>query len=71
MSVTLHDSRFFGGAEQTDKFRQYQKKFVFLTARKRNKRYIKISAAAEKIFMIQQVKFKRTGNKIYEEKSIC
>ena len=40
MSVALHDSRLFSDAEQTDKFRQKQKKFVFLTARKRNKRYI-------------------------------
>ena len=47
MAVALHDSRLFSDAEQTDKFRQKQKKFVFLTARKRNKRYIKIHAAAE------------------------
>lgn len=40
MAVALHDSRLFIGAEQTDKFRQKQKKFVFLTARKKNKRYI-------------------------------
>ena len=29
MAVALHDSRLFIGAEQTDKFRQKQKKFVF------------------------------------------
>ncbi len=47
MSVALHDSRLFIGVEQADKFREEQKKFVFLPARKRNKRYIKILAAAE------------------------
>ena len=29
MSVALHDSRLFSGAEQADKFRKEQKKFVF------------------------------------------
>ena len=29
MSVALHDSRLFTGAEQADKFRKGQKKFVF------------------------------------------
>ena len=47
MSVALYDSRFFSGAEQEDKFSIEQKKFVFLTARKRNKRYIRLPAAAE------------------------
>ena len=42
MSVALHDSRLFTGAEQTDKFRNEQEKFIFLSARERNKRYIKI-----------------------------
>ena len=52
MSVVLHDSRLFIGAEQVEKFRKEQEKFVFLTARKRNKRYIKIPAAAEKLSAI-------------------
>jgi hypothetical protein len=41
MSVALYDSRLFIGAEQADKLRKEQDKFVFLTARRRNKRYIK------------------------------
>ena len=45
MSVALYDSRLFIGAEQADKFREEQKKFVFLTARRRNKRYIKTPVA--------------------------
>ena len=52
MSVALHDIRLFIGAEQADKLREEQKKFVFLSARKRNKRYIRLPAAAEKLSAI-------------------
>ena len=48
MSVALFDSRLFSGAEQAEKFGKEQKKF-FLTARKRNKRYMKIPVATEKV----------------------
>ena len=48
MSVALYDSRLFIGAEQADKFRKEQDKFVFLTARKRNKRYIKSPSQRKK-----------------------
>ena len=54
MSVALHDSRLFIGVEQADKFREEQKKFVFLTARKRNKRYIRLPAAAENYLQLSQ-----------------
>ena len=48
MSVALHDICLFSGAEQAVKFREEQKKFVFLTARKRNKRYIKSPSQRKK-----------------------
>ena len=54
MSVSLHDSKLFSDAEQTEKFREKQKKFVFLTARKRNKRYIKIPVATENYLQLSQ-----------------
>ena len=54
LSVALHDSRLFIGAEQADKFRKEQDKFVFLTARKRNKRYIRLPAAAENYLQLSQ-----------------
>ena len=54
MSVALYDSRLFIGAEQVEKFRKEQEKFVFLTARKRNKRYIKISVATENYLQLSQ-----------------
>ena len=61
MAVALHNSRLFIGAEQADKFREEQKKFVFLTARKRNKRYIKVPAAAERKFYFFFAASKKNG----------
>ena len=61
MSVALHDSRLFIGAEQADKLRKEQKKFIFLTARKRNKRYMKIPAAAERKFYFFFAASKKNG----------
>ncbi len=67
MSVALHDSILFSGAEQADKIRQEQEKFIFLTARKRNKRYIKIPAAAEHVY---KKAFNRATNILYFYKQL-
>ena len=65
MSVALHDSRLFSGAEQADKFRKEQKKFVFSdcsekeqTVYKTPRRSRKLSAIVakkqlEKIYFLQ------------------
>ena len=71
MSVALYDSRLFSGAEQADKFREERKKFVFSDCSEKEQTVYINPRRSGKNFMIQQVKFKRTGNKIYEEKSIC
>jgi hypothetical protein len=52
MSVALYDSRLFSSTEQAYAFMEEQKKFVFLTARKRNKRYIKIPRRSGKLSAI-------------------
>ena len=65
MSVALHDSRLFSDAEQADKFRKGQKKFVFSdcsekeqTVYKNPRRNGKLSAIVakkqlEKIYFLQ------------------
>ena len=47
MAVALHDSRLFIGAEQADKFRKEQKKFVFSDCSEKEQTVYKIPAAAE------------------------
>ena len=47
MSVALHDSRLFSDAEQADKFKKGQKKFVFSDCSGKEQTVYKIPAAAK------------------------
>ena len=49
MSVALHDSRLFSGAEQADKFRKEQKKFVFSGCSEKEQTVYKTPRRSEKI----------------------
>lgn len=49
MSVALHDSRLFSSAEQADKFRKEQKKFVFSGCSEKEQTVYKTPRRSEKI----------------------